>query len=281
MCLFARPRWRRPLLTAEELSVAGTGRIPAMPGRVRRQRPAVRHRGHGPGRADERPGLFDLGTNGEIAVGQPHGIVCASTAAGPAFEGGRIGAGNAGGHGRHRPGGDSRRRAGLPRYRRWRGARHLRQRPGGCGGVRLGIGRDRCERAARNADKRLAAGRWRRPDTERHSGAATGEGRHGRRPAHAGAAEASKGSIWRARSAITFGRTAPATIGLLPDDLPVKPAGNSALRGARMLLLAPSTRQARLRKIAAMTRHIELASDPDFQDMFAERMAFTRYRSTG
>ncbi len=35
-------------------------------------------------------GLVDLGTNGEIVVGNRERIVCASTAAGPAFEGGRI-----------------------------------------------------------------------------------------------------------------------------------------------------------------------------------------------
>jgi uncharacterized 2Fe-2S/4Fe-4S cluster protein (DUF4445 family) len=35
-------------------------------------------------------GLVDLGTNGEIAFGNRDGILCASTAAGPAFEGGRI-----------------------------------------------------------------------------------------------------------------------------------------------------------------------------------------------
>ncbi len=34
--------------------------------------------------------LIDLGTNGEIAIGNRHGIVCASTAAGPAFEAGAI-----------------------------------------------------------------------------------------------------------------------------------------------------------------------------------------------
>ena len=37
--------------------------------------------------------LFDIGTNGEVVVGSAQGIRCASTAAGPAFEGGRIGAG--------------------------------------------------------------------------------------------------------------------------------------------------------------------------------------------
>jgi len=37
--------------------------------------------------------LVDLGTNGEIAVGNRHGIACASTAAGPAFEGSNISCG--------------------------------------------------------------------------------------------------------------------------------------------------------------------------------------------
>ena len=35
----------------------------------------------------------------------------------------------------------------------------------------------------------------------------------------------------------------------------MEPAGNSSLRGARTLLLTPSTRQARLRKIVALSRH--------------------------
>jgi uncharacterized 2Fe-2S/4Fe-4S cluster protein (DUF4445 family) len=34
--------------------------------------------------------LVDLGTNGEIVVGNSAGLLCASTAAGPAFEGARI-----------------------------------------------------------------------------------------------------------------------------------------------------------------------------------------------
>lgn len=39
---------------------------------------------------EELVALFDLGTNGEIAIGNRHGVVCASTAAGPAFEAGTI-----------------------------------------------------------------------------------------------------------------------------------------------------------------------------------------------
>ena len=68
------------------------------------------------------------------------------------------------------------------------------------------------------------------------------------------------------------------TIGLLPEDLPVDPVGNSALRGARMLLLTPSTRQARLHKIAALSRHIELAANRDFEFLYAEMMALAHYR---
>ncbi len=70
-------------------------------------------------------------------------------------------------------------------------------------------------------------------------------------------------------------------IGLVPEDLPVEPVGNSALRGARMLLLAPSTRQARVHQIAAMTRHVELAAGSDFQYLFAEMMALSPYHLCG
>ena len=47
-------------------------------------------------RSDEICILVDLGTNGEMAIGCRDRIVCASTAAGPAFEGGNISCGMAG-----------------------------------------------------------------------------------------------------------------------------------------------------------------------------------------
>ena len=43
----------------------------------------------GMAQSDDLMALVDLGTNGEIAIGNRDGIVCASTAAGPAFEAGR------------------------------------------------------------------------------------------------------------------------------------------------------------------------------------------------
>ncbi len=39
---------------------------------------------------DDLVGLIDLGTNGEIVIGNKEGLLCASTAAGPAFEGAKI-----------------------------------------------------------------------------------------------------------------------------------------------------------------------------------------------
>jgi uncharacterized 2Fe-2S/4Fe-4S cluster protein (DUF4445 family) len=44
----------------------------------------------GMGDSDDLVALVDLGTNGEIAIGNRHRVVCASTAAGPAFEAGAI-----------------------------------------------------------------------------------------------------------------------------------------------------------------------------------------------
>jgi uncharacterized 2Fe-2S/4Fe-4S cluster protein (DUF4445 family) len=41
-------------------------------------------------RREDHSVLIDLGTNGEIAIGNKDGLLCASTAAGPAFEGARI-----------------------------------------------------------------------------------------------------------------------------------------------------------------------------------------------
>jgi uncharacterized 2Fe-2S/4Fe-4S cluster protein (DUF4445 family) len=64
-------------------------------------------------------------------------------------------------------------------------------------------------------------------------------------------------------------------IGLIPAWAePVEAAGNSALRGARMLLLSRSSRVDIVTELLAKTRHVELATDPGFQDVFIDRMVF-------
>jgi uncharacterized 2Fe-2S/4Fe-4S cluster protein (DUF4445 family) len=82
-------------------------------------------------------------------------------------------------------------------------------------------------------------------------------------------------SIWLAGAFGSYIKEAAArAIGLLPQDVAIQPAGNSALRGARMLLLTPTHRDALLARLCALTRHVELAADPSFQDTFADSMAF-------
>ena len=224
--------------------------------------------------------LFDIGTNGEVVVGSAQGIVCASTAAGPALEGGRIGVGMRAGTGAidtvHV------REGGLDCHVIGGGPAH-----GICGsglvdaaacGVELGM---ICPNGRlTNADKRftLADGISLSQGDIRELQLAKGAMAAGLRMLADGGVEklclaGAFGNYIRQKSA--------RTIGLLPEDLAVEPVGNSALRGVRTLLLTPSTRHARLRKIAALSRHVELAADSDFPYIYAQMMALARYRLNG
>lgn len=234
-------------------------------------------------RLDQRPhprALFDIGTNGEVVVGSAQGIACASTAAGPAFEGGRIGAGMRAG-------------AGAIDSVHVRGGRLDCHVIGGgaargvCGsglvdaaacGLELGlIGRNG---RLTTADKRLplAEGLALSQSDIRELQLAKGA-------MAAGLRILAGGGVDRLCLAGAFGnyirQPSARAIGLLPSDLPVEPVGNSALRGARTLLLAPSTRPARLREIAALSRHVELAANPDFQYLYAEMMSLATYSLAG
>ena len=96
---------------------------------------------------------------------------------------------------------------------------------------------------------------------------------------HRQSAGAPPRSLWLAGAFGSYIKEAAArAIGLLPQDVAIQPVGNSALRGARMLLLTPTHREALLARLCALTRHVELAADPAFQDTFADSMAFTPYR---
>jgi uncharacterized 2Fe-2S/4Fe-4S cluster protein (DUF4445 family) len=217
--------------------------------------------------------LFDIGTNGEIVVGSRHRIQCASTAAGPAFEGGRISCGMRAGHGAidsvdhelqlHVIGG------GPPR--------------GLCGSglvdaVAAGIARDLIIPTGRIADPSrrfpLAADVTLTQADIRELQLAKGAMASGLRMLAPGGVS----KLWLAGAFGNYIRLGSArAIGLLPEDLSVEPAGNTALRGARMLLLAPSQRHARVRRICVMAEHIELAADPQFQDIYAESMALSPF----
>ena len=221
--------------------------------------------------------LFDIGTNGEVVVGSAQGIVCASTAAGPAFEGGRIGAGM---------------RAGAGAI----DSVHVRDGALDChvigGGAARGVcGSGLVDAAACGLDLGLIAANGRLTNADKRLPLADGvaltqsdirELQLAKGAMAAGLRMLAGGGVDKLCLAGAFGnyirQSSARAIGLLPIDLPVEPVGNSALRGARTLLLAPSARHERLRKIASLARHVELAADPDFQYLYAEMMALSSYR---
>jgi uncharacterized 2Fe-2S/4Fe-4S cluster protein (DUF4445 family) len=228
---------------------------------------------------DEQTGpqaLFDIGTNGEVVVGSARGIVCASTAAGPAFEGGRIGAGMRAGRGAIE-------------------SVHVRDGKLDChvigGGPARGIcGSGLVDAAAGGIDLGLIGGNGRLTNAGKRLQLTDGialaqsdvrELQLAKGAMAAGLRILAEGGVEKLHLAGAFGnyvRQASARrIGLLPEDVPVDPAGNSALRGARMLLLRPSTRQARLRRIADLSQHVELAANRDFEFLYAEMMALAPY----
>ena len=224
--------------------------------------------------------LCDIGTNGEVVVGSERGIVCASTAAGPAFEGGRIGAGMRAGAGA------------IDAVQVRGGELHCHAIGGGaargvCGSGLVDAAACGIELGLIGADGRLAGADKRIPLA---GGVALTQGdirelQLAKGAMAAGVRMLAGGGIEKLYLAGAFGnyiRQASArVIGLLPGDVAVEPVGNSSLRGARALLLTPSTRQARLRKIVAMSRHVELAADPGFQDRYAGSMALCRYSLRG
>ncbi len=219
-------------------------------------------------------GLFDIGTNGEIVTGSRQRILCASTAAGPAFEGGRI-------------------RCGM---RACEGAiDSVRAEDGRLvphvigGGAPRGIcGSGLVDAAARALDLGLLLpnGRLARGEIRLAEGIAITQPDIRQLQLAKGAMAAGLKRLardtrllWLAGAFGNYLRLDSARrIGLLPEDVEVEPAGNAALRGARLLLLAPSAREERIARILSVTEHVELAASADFQDIFAESMALAPLR---
>ena len=224
--------------------------------------------------SDREQVLMDLGTNGEIAAGCCRGIRCASTAAGPAFEAGRIAKGMRAAAGA------------IDGVEIVDGALRAHVIGGGraagiCGSglvdaVAAALDLEMVEAAGRvkTADRRirLADEVWLTQGDIRELQLAKGavaagleilDG-NGARDIHLAGAF---GNCVRAESA--------RRIGLLPERArSIHAAGNTALRGARMLLLAPSRRDEILAQLTAIASHVELHADPLFQDRYVDSMAF-------
>ena len=218
--------------------------------------------------------LFDIGTNGEIVCASRESIRCASTAAGPAFEGGRISCG-------------MRACDGAIDSVRVEDGRLVPHVIGG--GAPRGIcGSGLVDAAAKALDSGLLLPNGRLPGGPvllagnvvltqadiRQLQLAKG--------AMAAGLRMMAGEARRLLLAGAFGNYlhlgSARRIGLLPEDAEVEPVGNAALRGTRLLLLSPESREERIARILAVTEHIELAADPQFQDLFAESMALEPLR---
>lgn len=222
--------------------------------------------------------LIDLGTNGEIVLGNCERILCASTAAGPAFEAGRIRMGmraatGAISHIAVRNGALECRTIGgvAPRgicgsglvdavaaglelgaiqpNGRLRGEFKL---AGPVGITQSDIRELQLAKGAIAAGLRILAGRW-------------------------GAALDQIDAVYLAGAFGNYVSVESARrIGLLElDAARIVPCGNTSLRGIKMALLRPSRREQWIAGIASRTEHIGLASDARFQDTFVDCLALS------
>jgi uncharacterized 2Fe-2S/4Fe-4S cluster protein (DUF4445 family) len=223
--------------------------------------------------------LIDLGTNGEIVVGNRDRMICASTAAGPAFEGGRIGMG-------------MRASTGAISSVILRDGGLLCKVMGGgeprglCGSglvdaVAVGLELGRILPAGRLAQGKLwdlcPPVRLAQSDI-RELQLAKGAIAAGARIllARLGAAMA---DVTRVYLAGAFGnyvsRSSARRIGLLDFPLDkIEPAGNTALLGAKMALFSPRSGEELHTHVRRVTEHLSLAADPSFQDTYVDEMLF-------
>jgi len=223
--------------------------------------------------------LIDLGTNGEIVAGHRGRMICASTAAGPAFEGGRISMG-------------------------------MRAMSGAISAVAVEDGRLVCkvmggveprgicgsglvDAVAAGLDLEIIspAGRlkhgqtWELATPVRLTQSDIRELQLAKGAIAAGVRillarlGASTDDVARVYLAGAFGnyinRASARRIGLLNFPLDkIEPAGNTALLGAKMALFAPAAESELHSEVRRKTEHISLAADPAFQETYVEQMLF-------
>jgi uncharacterized 2Fe-2S/4Fe-4S cluster protein (DUF4445 family) len=233
--------------------------------------------------SDELAVLIDLGTNGEMVVGNRHRLLCASTAAGPAFEGARISAG-------------MRAATGAIAEISWQDGRSNCRVLGGveargiCGSglvdaVAVGLDRGAIQATGRVTDPTALA---LAPKVSLMQ-ADVRELQLAKGAIAAGVRILSKRwgatprDVQRVYLAGAFGnyinRRSAWRIGLI--DFPperVQPSGNTALLGAKIALF---NQQVEWRELRQRIEHVPLADEPAFQDVFVEEMAFPPARENG
>jgi uncharacterized 2Fe-2S/4Fe-4S cluster protein (DUF4445 family) len=226
--------------------------------------------------------LMDLGTNGEIVVGNRNGMLCASTAAGPAFEGARIEMGMRASTGA------------IWKVTRAAGDKGLRCDVLG-NGTAYGIcGSGLVDAVAVGLDAGLikSSGRLARGsgaclplvDAVKITQADIRELQLAKGAIGAGV-RLLLGNLGRTYSDIeavhlagAFGnyidRQSAHRIGMLafPANR-VSAVGNAALHGAKLILCSPVLRS-KLSALVSQVKHVSLSADPAFQDVYVEEMIF-------
>ena len=224
--------------------------------------------------------LVDLGTNGEIIIGNSQRMICASTAAGPAFEGGRISMG-------------------------------MRATTGAISEVTIEEGRLRCrvvgdveprgicgsglvDAVATGLDLEMIQpnGRFTQPDRPleleppvtlsqadiRQLQLAKGAIAAGFRLLRKqfGVDACKEAPVYLAGAFGNYvNRNSARRIGLLDAPLgKIRAAGNTALLGAKLALFTDDLEDEDFRGIRDRVAHISLAADPSFQETFVDEMTF-------
>ena len=224
--------------------------------------------------------LVDLGTNGEIVVGNRDGMLCASTAAGPAFEAGRIRMGMRAATGA------------IAHVSAVDGNFHCKVLGDGEPRGLCGSGLVDAVAVALDLGSILPTGRLAGDQKSLPlAGQVTLVQRDIRELQLAKAAIAAGLRILLEQSGVSeadirtvylagaFGNyvnvASALRIGLLDVDRhKIKPSGNTALAGTKLVLLNRSRRAEFLEEIPTRVRHVGLASDPRFQDIFTDCLAF-------
>jgi len=230
--------------------------------------------------SDSLVALVDLGTNGEIALGNRERILCASTAAGPAFEGGGISVGMQATTGA------------ITAVTVENGSLRCRVQGevparGICGSglvdaVAAGLELGRIDPSGRLSDDanpyQLSPGVSLTQRDVRQLQLAKGATAAGIRILLE-RWNAEPRDLSRVHLAGAFGNYVdPASarrIGLI--DFPgetVEPAGNTALLGAKLALFADESAAGEFDAVRERIDHVPLAADPQFQEIFIDSMAF-------
>ena len=250
---------------------------------------------------DDLVGLVDLGTNGEIVIGNKDGLLCASTAAGPAFEGAKISMGM-----RASTGAVSRVTTSPPLNpllteegtNGWCNRDRVHCHVIGDGTPRGLCGSGLVDAVAAGLELGVIAtsGRFAKGEDSWMLAPPVALTQNDIRELQLAKAAIAAGikllmqrtgtkELARLYLAGAFGnyidRASAQRIGLI--DFPperVEAAGNTALLGAKLALFSLDSQDGSYTGLRRRVEHVALNVDPDFQDVFVEELAFPQARPT-